>query len=109
METSPIAVDGSDNSDANLVLQEVKTTLVEDSITLNRPMREIIKLAWYTDMVAYALPVADNNILVNFKEATKISKSAYWQVAMDDEMQSLQKNHLRASWFGSPKAQNQSG
>ena len=42
--------------------------------------------------MTYALPLVDDDILVNFREATKGSESAYWQVAMEDKMQSLQKN-----------------
>ena len=66
VETS-IAADGSDNSDADSASQEVKTTPVEDSITLNKLRKEIRKSARYTDMVAYALPVVDDDIPVNFK------------------------------------------
>ena len=77
VETSPIAADGSDSSDADSASQEVETTPVEDSIAVNRPIREIRKLAHYTDMVAYALPIADDNIPMNFREATKISECAY--------------------------------
>ena len=61
VETSPIAADGSDSSDADSVLQEVETLLVEESFALNMPMREIRKLTRYTDMMAYALPVADDD------------------------------------------------
>ena len=89
VETSPIAADGSDNSDADFVLQEVDTPPVEESIALNMPMREIRKPVWYTNIVAYALPVADDDIPVNFIEVTKSFESAYWHVSMDDEMQSL--------------------
>ena len=68
METSPIAADGFDSSDVDSALQEVETTPVEDSIIVNMPRREIRMPARYTDMVAYALPVADDGIPVNFKE-----------------------------------------
>ena len=88
----PITIDGYDSSDAYSILQEVDTTPVEDSIALNKPRSEIRKPSRYTDVVAYALPVADDNILMNFRETTKSSKSTYWKVAIDDEMQSLQKN-----------------
>ena len=59
---------------------------------MNMPRREIRMPARYTDMVAYALPVAEDDILVNFKEAIKCSESADWQVAMEDEMKSLKKS-----------------
>ena len=75
-----------------LTVQEVETTPVEDSIVVNRQMREIRMPTCYTYMVTYALLVADDDIPVNFKEATKGSESADWHVAMEDEMQFLQKN-----------------
>ena len=92
METYPIAADGSNNSDEDLNLQELETTPVEDSIALNMPRREMRKPACYTNIVEYALLVAEDDILVNFREATKSAESAYLQVAMDNEMQSLKKN-----------------
>ena len=86
METFPIAADGSDSSDANSILQEVETHPVEEFIALNRPKGEIRKPTHYTNMAAYALPAVDDDILVNLRKATKCSESAYWQVAMEDEM-----------------------
>ena len=62
VETSPIAADGSGSSDSDSASQEVETTPVEDSIAVNSPRREIRMPARYTDMVAYALPVAEDDI-----------------------------------------------
>ena len=89
VKTSPIVADRSDSSDSDSALQEVETTPVEDSIAVNRPRREIRMPTRYTDMMVYALPIVDDDISVNFSEATKSSESTYWQVTMDDEMQYL--------------------
>jgi hypothetical protein len=37
-----------------------------DSIAVSRPMREIRKPAWYTDTVAYALPITEDDIPLTY-------------------------------------------
>ena len=63
-----------------------------DSILKGRPRREIRRPARFTDMVAYALPMVDEDVPSNFQEASRSSESGKWKKAMDEEMQSLQKN-----------------
>ncbi|KAH9744296.1 External alternative NAD(P)H-ubiquinone oxidoreductase B4 [Citrus sinensis] len=66
----------------------------DDFIATRRPRKEIKKLKWLTkDMVvAYALPVIDNDIPNTFGEALRSSKSDQWKLAMEEEMKSLHQN-----------------
>ena len=48
--------------------------------------------ACFVDMVAYALPIVDNDVPSTYKEAISRLKSVQWKLAMDEEMQSLHKN-----------------
>jgi hypothetical protein len=61
------------------------------SIAVRRTRRETKKPARFTDMVAYALPVVDD-VLSTFPEAIQSSENSRWKGAMEEEMQSLQKN-----------------
>jgi hypothetical protein len=63
-----------------------------DSIAVNRPRREIRKPAQFTDTVAYALPITDNDIPLTYREAIGNSEKGRWKEAMGEEMQSLYKN-----------------
>jgi hypothetical protein len=59
---------------------------------MRRARREIRKLAKFIDMVAYALPMFEDDIPSTYKEVVRTSESNEWKKAMDDEMQSLHKN-----------------
>ncbi|KAJ8899013.1 hypothetical protein K2173_008836 [Erythroxylum novogranatense] len=48
--------------------------------------------AWFTDIVAYALPVIEDDIPSTYKEAVRSSESVEWKKSMDEEMNSLHKN-----------------
>ena len=62
------------------------------SIAVRRSKREIQKPARYVNVVAYALPIVEEDISSTYKEAMCTSESGEWKKAMDEEMQSLQKN-----------------
>ncbi|KAH9803321.1 hypothetical protein KPL71_001718 [Citrus sinensis] len=66
----------------------------DDFIVTRRPRREIKKLGWLTkDMVvAYALPVIDDDIPNTFGEALRNGESDQWKLAMEEEMKSLHQN-----------------
>ena len=63
----------------------------QESIAVNRARREIHKPARFVDMVAYALPVVDD-VPSTFSEAVRSTENDRWKDAMEEEMQSLQKN-----------------
>jgi len=63
-----------------------------DSIAVSRLRREIRKLARFTDTVAYALPITDDDILLTYREAISNLEKAKWKEAMGEEMHSLYKN-----------------
>ena len=62
-------------------------------ISISRPRREIRKPARFEDMVAYAFPVVEEGIPQTFLEANSSPDKEKWKKAMDEEMQSLVKNH----------------
>ena len=64
----------------------------QDSIAYRRPRREIRKPARFDDMVAYALPIADDDVPSTYTEAISNSDGVKWKQAMNEEMQSLHKN-----------------
>ncbi|GMI79054.1 hypothetical protein HRI_001574700 [Hibiscus trionum] len=64
-----------------------------EPLAVTRPRREIRRPARFTDTVAYALPVVDDDIPVTYQEAMQSLESDKWKSAMDEEMQSLQKNN----------------
>ncbi|KAH9679582.1 Integrase catalytic domain-containing protein [Citrus sinensis] len=63
-------------------------------VTTRRPRKEIKKFGWLTkDMVvAYALPVIDDDIPNTFGEALRSSESDQWKLEMEEEMKSLHQN-----------------
>nr|XP_027086533.1 uncharacterized protein LOC113708270 [Coffea arabica] len=63
----------------------------QESIAVNRPRREIQKPARFADMVVYALPVVDD-VSSTFSEAVRSTENGRRKNAMEEEMQSLQKN-----------------
>lgn len=58
----------------------------QDSIVYSRVRREICKLTRFVNMVAYVLPVIDNNIPSNYKEAINNSKSVQYKLAIEEEI-----------------------
>ena len=64
----------------------------QESIAINRPRREIRRPARFADMVAYALPIVDDDVPSTYREAVQCSEVDKWKKAMDEEMQSLRKN-----------------
>ena len=62
-------------------------------IAISRPRREIRKPARFEGMVAYAFPVVEEGIPQTFFEANSSPDKEKWKKAMDEEMQSLVKNH----------------
>ena len=62
-------------------------------IAISRPRREIRKPARFEDMVAYAFPVVEEGIPQTFLEANSSPDKEKWKKSMDEEMQSLMKNH----------------
>ncbi|KAE8674962.1 hypothetical protein F3Y22_tig00111708pilonHSYRG00377 [Hibiscus syriacus] len=59
-----------------------------EPLAITRPRR-----ARFVDMVAYALPVVDDDIPITYQEAIQSLESDKWKSSMDEEMQSLQKNN----------------
>ena len=62
-------------------------------IAIRRPRRESRKPTRFEDMVAYAFPVVEEGIPQTFLEANSSPDKEKWKKAMDEEMQSLVKNH----------------
>ena len=62
-------------------------------IAISRPRREIRKPARFEDMVAYAFPVVEEGIPQTFLEVNSSPDKEKWKKSMDEEMQSLVKNH----------------
>ncbi|KAG8479822.1 hypothetical protein CXB51_029312 [Gossypium anomalum] len=87
------------NSPATMEELEVEEVLTQEPLStpepvaVARPRREIRRPARFTDMVAYALPIVDDDIPVTYQEAMQSLESDKWKSAMDEEMQSLRKNN----------------
>ncbi|KAG8480687.1 hypothetical protein CXB51_025275 [Gossypium anomalum] len=64
----------------------------QDSIAYRRPIREICMPARFDDMVVYALPIADDDILSTYTKVRSNPDGVKWNQAMNEEMQSLHKN-----------------
>ena len=63
-----------------------------ESIALSKGKRTIKKPARYIDMVACASTITFDDIPTTYSEAVKSSEVAKWKSAMEEEIQSLQKN-----------------
>ncbi|GMP51093.1 hypothetical protein CsSME_00017460 [Camellia sinensis var. sinensis] len=63
-----------------------------EPIAIKKGKRVTKKPSWMTDMVAYALPIIEDNIPYTFKEAVHNAESVKWKEAMDEEISSLHKN-----------------
>ncbi|KAI9195282.1 hypothetical protein LWI28_013512 [Acer negundo] len=68
-------------------LAEIRQQL--ESVANSRPKRDIRRPACYTDMVAYALPMTDDDVPYTYREVMDSTDNVKWKIAMDDEMQSL--------------------
>ncbi|GMP53679.1 hypothetical protein CsSME_00019075 [Camellia sinensis var. sinensis] len=63
-----------------------------EPIAIRKGKRVTKKPSWMTDMVAYALPIIEDNVPCTFKEAVHNAESVKWKEAMDEEIGSLHKN-----------------
>ena len=91
MEVTPKVKEEVVSSDVPQNEETIDDVDNDDFIATRRPRREIKKPGWLTkDMVvAYALPVIDDNIPNTFGEALRSSESDQWKLAMEEEMKSL--------------------
>ncbi|KAE8693200.1 Cellulose synthase-like protein D2 [Hibiscus syriacus] len=64
-----------------------------EPLAVTRPRREIRRPARFVDMVAYTLPVVDDDIPITYQETIQSLDNDKWKSVMDEEMQSLQKNN----------------
>ncbi|KAJ8750530.1 hypothetical protein K2173_015683 [Erythroxylum novogranatense] len=74
----------------------------EEEPTQEPPQQQDSIPARFTDIVAYALLVIENDIPSTYKEAVRSSESVEWKKSIDEEMKSLQKIRL-GSWFSYQK------
>ena len=64
-----------------------------EPLATSRPRRNIQKLARLADYMMFALPVIAAEILNDYREAMHSPEANRWSSAMDEEMDSLNKNH----------------
>ncbi|KAE8717034.1 cytochrome P450 71A9-like [Hibiscus syriacus] len=64
-----------------------------EQLVVTSPMGEIRRPARFVDMVAYALPVVDDDIPITYQEVIQSLESYKWKSSIDEEIQSLQKNN----------------
>ncbi|KAG8477849.1 hypothetical protein CXB51_027472 [Gossypium anomalum] len=84
--------DSQEDDKTSSTLHQVELEKKQDSIAYRRPRREIRKPAHFDDIVAYALPIADDDVLSTYIEAISNPDGAKWKQAINEEMQSLHKN-----------------
>ena len=100
---TPVVSSKSVNTDNDIVVDEgnnldeseasiLTPSQLTKSIAVRRSKQEIQKSARYVDVVAYALPIVEEDIPSTYKEAMCASKSGEWKKAMEEEMKSLHKN-----------------
>ncbi|KAH9793888.1 hypothetical protein KPL71_004697 [Citrus sinensis] len=94
MEVTPKVEEEVVSSDVPQNEETIDDVDDDDFIATRRPRREIKKPGWLTkDMViAYALPVIDDDIPNTFDEALRSNESDQWKQAMEEEMKSLHQN-----------------
>ncbi|KAH9726184.1 hypothetical protein KPL70_008163 [Citrus sinensis] len=94
MEVTPKVEEEVVSSDVPQNEETIDDVDDDDFIATRRPRREIKKPGWLTkDMVvAYALPVIDDDIPNTFGEALRSNESDQWKQAMEEEMKSLHQN-----------------
>ncbi|KAG8479437.1 hypothetical protein CXB51_029202 [Gossypium anomalum] len=84
--------DSQKDDKTSSTLQQVELEKQQDSIAYRRPRREICKPARFDDIVAYALPIEDNDVPSTYTEAISNPDGVKWKQAINEEMQSLHKN-----------------
>ncbi|BBH01937.1 hypothetical protein Prudu_012349, partial [Prunus dulcis] len=97
-DTSPTVDSDEEDEDDEEEAPTQEPPQQQDSIAIRRSRREIRKPVRFTDIVAYALPVIEDDIPSAYKEAVRSSESVEWKKSMDEEMKSLHKNETW-SWF----------
>ena len=63
-----------------------------ESIVQRKEKRTIRKPVRYADMVSFTSPIATDDVPATYNEAVQSSEQEKWRIAMEEEMQSLQKN-----------------
>ncbi|BBG99268.1 transposable element gene [Prunus dulcis] len=91
-DTSPTVDSDEEDEDDEEEAPTQEPPQQQDSIAIRRSRREIRKPVRFTDIVAYALPVIEDDIPSAYKEAVRSSESVEWKKSMDEEMKSLHKN-----------------
>ena len=87
-DDSPMVEEESDEEE----VQTQEPPQQHESIALRKEKRTIRQPARYADMVSSASPIAIDDVPTTFNEAVQSSEQKKWRIAMDEEMQSLQKN-----------------
>ncbi|KAE8732406.1 hypothetical protein F3Y22_tig00002193pilonHSYRG00080 [Hibiscus syriacus] len=87
---SPMVEEESDEEE----VQTQEPPQQHESITLRKEKRTIRQPARYADMVSFASPIASDDVPATFNEAIQSSEHIKWRIAMNEEMQSLQKNQM---------------
>ncbi|KAE8730408.1 BTB/POZ domain-containing protein NPY2 [Hibiscus syriacus] len=85
---SPMVEEESDEEE----IQTQEPPQQHELIALRKGKRTIRQPARYADMVSFASPIAIDDVPATFNEAVQSSKHKKWRIAMNEEMQSLQKN-----------------
>ncbi|KAE8656194.1 Early-responsive to dehydration stress protein (ERD4) isoform 1 [Hibiscus syriacus] len=85
---SPIVEEESDEEE----VQTHEPPQQHESIALRKGKRIIRQPARYADMVSFASPIAIDDVPATFNEAVQSSEHKNWRIAMNEEMQSIQKN-----------------
>ncbi|KAE8664954.1 hypothetical protein F3Y22_tig00112738pilonHSYRG01227 [Hibiscus syriacus] len=85
---SPMVEEESDEEE----VQTQEPPQQHESIALRKGKKTIRQPAHYVDMVTFASPIAIDDVPATFNEAVKSSEHKKWRIAMNEEMQSLQKN-----------------
>ena len=86
-----VEVDEENDSD-EIEAPALLPSKLTESIVVRRPRRDIHKPVRFIDMVAYALPIVEDDIPSTCKEAMHTCESGEWKKAMDEETKSLHKN-----------------
>ena len=92
VQTVDSSGDDSDGKNSDLDEEEApfqKPSQQLASIAASRPKREIRKPVMFPYMVAYALPIIDDDVPFTYREDLKSTESVKWKKALDGEMESL--------------------
>ena len=83
VKANPASVDEMDSdspsteNDEEVLTQEPSQQ--QDSIVFRRPHREIRKSTCFVDMVAYTLPIVDDDVPSTYREAVSNPESIQWK------------------------------